>query len=306
MVSKKSKSTSKPIILSNSVQKHDVLLGRGKKRFKHPGNIAYRAFIESRISFYFEGGRIRKSGVVLEIIESIKKTGGRFLKDQKGAADWEEADLRVAREKVGHSIRDHCKSNISFDFQEDMKETFDETATFDDVLAYVQDNYKPIMAQISAGDHTSSNAKSPRFKKKQQEEYSSDEEDDDATPTIVLEDDDVSSISSAGSDADESDQEMEIEDVPRIPGRRESNLVCDAHRRRSSSYRASFVKNFLFKLNEETERLDQQKSLESLRDNADNFRLISIASIRDWIDVDECSQSSDDEWSAHLVSLASA
>jgi hypothetical protein len=118
-------------------------------------------------------------------------------------------------------------------------------------------------------------------------------------------DDGVSSISSGESGADESDQEMEIEDVPQIPGRRESHLSRGT-RRRSSAYRASFVKDFLFRLNEETERLAQQESLESLRDNADNFRLGSIASIRDWIDVETaCSEPSDDEWSEHLVSLAS-
>lgn len=298
-----------PVILSSSVKKHDVLLGRGKKRFKHPGNIAYRAFIESRIQYYFKGERTEKSGVVLEIIESIKSSGGRFLKSL--GADWQEADLRVAREKVGHSIRDHCKSNVSFNFQEDMKEIFDETASFNAVLAYVQNNSKSIVKQISAGDSAGSTttSKAPRSKKKQQqqEQCFSEESDveDDATPAIVEDDDDgASSISSGESGADEPDQEMEIEDVPQIPGRRESHVgrYC---RRRSSAYHASFVKDFLLKLNEETERLAQQQSLESQRDTADNFRLVSIASIHDWIDVEACSEPSDDEWSEHLVSLAS-
>lgn len=299
---KKSKTTTtKAAIPFESVQKHDVLLGRGKKRFKHAGNIAYRAFIESRISFYFEGDRTEKSGVVLEIINAIKKTGGRFLKN-KGTG-WEEADLRVSREKVGHSIRDHSKSNVSFEFQEDMKEIFDHNTSFDEVLTYVKDNYKRIATQISAGDTCNINAKSPASKKQQQHAESSSDEEYGATPAIV-EDDDVSSISCGESEADESDEEMKIQDVPRIPGRRESILNRDA-RRRSSAYRASFVKKFLFKLNEETERMAREESLESQRDNADNFRLVSIASIRDWIDVEDCSCSSDDEWSDHLVSLAS-
>jgi hypothetical protein len=294
----KNKSTcgSMSVIQLKDVKKHDVLLGRGKSRFKHPGNIAYRALIDSRLDFYFKGNRTEKGGVVLDIIKEIKGNGGRFLKTKE--TGWQEVDLRVAREKVGHSIRDTSKSTASFEFQDDVKDIFDENSKFEEIFAYVLDNYTVIVAQISKGEST----KKPSSKKTQKEIADNSDEEDTDDVTVSM-DDEISSISSAGSDVEE-DNEMEAEDVPQIPNQIESAFDKCSSRRRSSA-RASFVRDFISKLNEESSRLAYLDTLECQRNNADQFRLITIASIDDWIDLEASSEQSGDEWSVHLESLAS-
>ena len=60
---------------------------------------------------------MHKKTITIEIVESIHKSGGRFLKkvsnDESCNMDWEEVDFETARLKVSHSFRTMSKGNAS-------------------------------------------------------------------------------------------------------------------------------------------------------------------------------------------------
>lgn len=91
----------------DSICDADVLCGRGKTSFNHPGNKRFRDLITSSIPEYNKSdSRLAKSLVVHRICETIKDSGGRFLKAAGGSGKWQKLDDRACREKVGHAIRD--------------------------------------------------------------------------------------------------------------------------------------------------------------------------------------------------------
>lgn len=85
----------------------DVLCGRGKTSFNHPGNKRFRDLITAAIPEYNKSeSRLEKSLVVHSIVEKIRNPGGRFLKIDQTTGKWTELDDRASREKVGHAVRD--------------------------------------------------------------------------------------------------------------------------------------------------------------------------------------------------------
>ncbi|CAB9512994.1 expressed unknown protein [Seminavis robusta] len=91
----------------DTVHDADVLCGRGKSSFNHPGNKRFRDLITSSIQEYDRAdSRLEKSLVVHSIVEGIRSVGGRFLKTDQDTGKWTELDDRACREKVGHAIRD--------------------------------------------------------------------------------------------------------------------------------------------------------------------------------------------------------
>lgn len=290
------------IISKRGLKKDDILLGRGRCRFKNPGNIAYRAFIESRLPIYFKGNRKEKSRVVLDIITSIKEHGSRFLKS-KGSL-WQEADTNIIREKVGHSIRDAVRLNISFPYQERMRNIFDENSEYQEIVEYVMRNNHSIMTEIF-NEQKQKNAasipareRSPTPLNGNLSEVASDEgtilsvisdaenvvSDEDTVPSVIS-DDDTGSVE---------DNEVLYEyEMPKLKVGQ------------SSVIRSSFVSNFVSKLNKEAEEIADVHMIENRRAQADNFRIISLASIHDWVEFHSCLKHSDNEWSEHLSSLVS-
>jgi len=121
---------------------NDVLCGRGMgSRFTHPGNQRFRAFCAARLEEYTTAPRrAMKTRIVKEIVRQVHDNGGRFLvfgsnqhrggdsseetenedadkpkKNRKtskkkssvaNACCWYQATYEVAREKVGHTLRD--------------------------------------------------------------------------------------------------------------------------------------------------------------------------------------------------------
>lgn len=283
---KKTKKDS-PSIPKRSIKKDDILLGRGRCTFRNPGNVAYRALVESRLPVYFKANRKVKSLVVMEIINSINEHGSRFLKSR--GSSWQEADLNIVREKVGHSIRDAVRTNISFQYQETMRNIFDENSKYGEIFEYVMKNNNSIMSEMSKEEKK--RALTPILEKPTQkisESIASDSED--TAPSAISEEDD----GSVGT----------VEDNERKDGMPQ---LKSGH---FPMVRSSFVNRFVSTLTKEAAEIADEHLLENRRARADNFRIISLASIHDWVEFDTvefeaCWRHSDDEWSEHLVSLVS-
>ena len=82
---------------------NDVLLGRGKLIQEHTGNRRFRQIVENHREEYENTRALEKTLLASRIVEILKQSGGRFLK-QYGTC-WGEVDDDTARDKVGHSFR---------------------------------------------------------------------------------------------------------------------------------------------------------------------------------------------------------
>jgi len=100
--SEKSRDGVKRVILPNSL---DVLLGRGKPLQRHPGNIRYHHIVDSFHGQYEKAQKLEKTTLSKLIVEKIKNTGGRFMKQDE--IGWVEIDDEAARYKVSHTFRNH-------------------------------------------------------------------------------------------------------------------------------------------------------------------------------------------------------
>lgn len=101
---KKEDPTKVPI---DTPQDFDILLGRGKTSFNHVGNRRFRVFIGLHLRRYMDASsRMEKTLVVNGVVEAIQEAGGRFLKQDSKTEKWFQVTPKMAREKVGHALRD--------------------------------------------------------------------------------------------------------------------------------------------------------------------------------------------------------
>jgi hypothetical protein len=99
----------------NPPTKYDVLLGRGKFVQHHKGNIRLHTIIHSFITRYIRGDKRSKTQVSADILHLIRANGersGRFLKFSNRSKTWTEVEDSVARQKVGHAIRDYLRAPV--------------------------------------------------------------------------------------------------------------------------------------------------------------------------------------------------
>jgi hypothetical protein len=95
--------------------KYDVLLGRGKYVQHHKGNIRLHTIIQSYRSRYIHGDKRLKtqcSADILNLVQVNGKRSGRFLKFDNRTKTWTEVDDSIARQKVGHAIRDSLRAPV--------------------------------------------------------------------------------------------------------------------------------------------------------------------------------------------------
>lgn len=82
----------------------DVLLGRGRPFREYHGNIRFNQIISSYSTRYAETTeRLDKTKVAMDLLNSIKADGGRFL--QRVPTGWELVPDKVAREKISQALR---------------------------------------------------------------------------------------------------------------------------------------------------------------------------------------------------------
>jgi len=86
----------------------DVLLGRGVRLMKHPGNVRFREFIDGYKAEYDKAPRSNRRKVSMKVVSELKSEGVRFL--QKGESSiWVESDISEAVNKVQQLFRSRRK-----------------------------------------------------------------------------------------------------------------------------------------------------------------------------------------------------
>ena len=93
------------VIDDEGVHEKDVLCGRDRHIHSHPGNRCFRHLINTfRERYQNAKHREAKTAMTSEIVDTVKKYGGRFLK-QDPDGRWREVDQSYAHEKVSHALR---------------------------------------------------------------------------------------------------------------------------------------------------------------------------------------------------------
>ncbi|KAL7561247.1 hypothetical protein ACA910_004168, partial [Epithemia clementina (nom. ined.)] len=84
----------------------DVLLGRGKRASLWQGNLRYKKIIYSFLPAYEAATKnAEKTGITGEIVAAVKRSGGRFLKENARTGELSEVSDFTARLKVGQAMR---------------------------------------------------------------------------------------------------------------------------------------------------------------------------------------------------------
>lgn len=79
--------------------------------------------------------------MVVEVVESIFESGGRFLKQNGSSGDaWFVVDKKTAREKVGHSFRDaiKAKNGVTARLDEKPGSPISAKSSFSEILRYIE------------------------------------------------------------------------------------------------------------------------------------------------------------------------
>jgi hypothetical protein len=82
--------------------KRDVLLGRGKASYTHPGNRQFRNRVQQRADEYERADLPGKKRISTEIVLEITEAMGYFLKADEGG--WVEVSEQVAKKKVCKNV----------------------------------------------------------------------------------------------------------------------------------------------------------------------------------------------------------
>lgn len=91
---------------SHRLTGYDVLVGRHRLAFNHPGNRRFRVIVSMHLARYHQHpDRKQRSRLIAEIVETIEHAGGCFLKETK-SDQLEEISEKEKRNKVGHALRD--------------------------------------------------------------------------------------------------------------------------------------------------------------------------------------------------------
>ena len=79
----------------------DVLCGRGRTFFSHPGNRQFREIVGKSLGAYLDAPtRSQKSKIVKMIANEALEQGARFLKRESKSKSWYVAGVKVAQNKV--------------------------------------------------------------------------------------------------------------------------------------------------------------------------------------------------------------
>jgi hypothetical protein len=109
MCGESQQSLSLPPILLVDPQPPDVMLGRGRRYLRHPGNLRLLAVLDMhRVRYDHATNRKEKTLITNEIVQIMQTCGnqsGRFLRFDSSAKGWYEVDGDVARVKVGNALR---------------------------------------------------------------------------------------------------------------------------------------------------------------------------------------------------------
>ena len=86
----------------------DVIMGRGLRGRKSPGNQLLKLLLEERRDEYDSSSRVQKAAIVKEIYTIMHRKGCRFLAPtsvDKADFNWIEVTEEAARDRIGHGFR---------------------------------------------------------------------------------------------------------------------------------------------------------------------------------------------------------
>ena len=109
---------------------YDVVCGRGKGSYNRPGNKKFRALVATYIPQYMNArSKVDKSMILNSIIDKVRSftnpdTGrpAQFVKFSKKEGGWTEIGDDLAREKVGHAMREAIAANDTGSAKQAIKE----------------------------------------------------------------------------------------------------------------------------------------------------------------------------------------
>lgn len=87
----------------------DVLCGRGRKCFDHPGNVKFRSLVISMLPAYNKAvAKLEKSYILSDVVEQVRKNSGvgGFIRKDPDSGRWYEVGDFLAREKTSQAFRD--------------------------------------------------------------------------------------------------------------------------------------------------------------------------------------------------------
>lgn len=93
-----------------TLNKHDVIFGRGRGYQNHPGNLRMRTIIDKYKHHYHDLKRQGKRDMVEQVYKEIVEGGARFLKKLDDEDEWVKVDVPIALQKVSHTLRCRKKS----------------------------------------------------------------------------------------------------------------------------------------------------------------------------------------------------
>jgi hypothetical protein len=91
-------------------ESYDILLGHG--RLCHPGNIHLQMLIDSQKDNYYRGVKKYKVKVIDDILKTILRSGGRFLKLEPESVEWKEIGFLEARKKVAKGFHNAKRKSM--------------------------------------------------------------------------------------------------------------------------------------------------------------------------------------------------
>lgn len=100
------KDTSDKPIFSSSINKNDVLFGRGERTRVHPGNVHFRDMISKAVAQYKTSTTKQKTALSNGIVVAIHSKGGRFLTPLNDTGLWVEVKGTRIRKKTSQALRD--------------------------------------------------------------------------------------------------------------------------------------------------------------------------------------------------------
>ncbi|KAI2505495.1 adenylyl/guanylyl cyclase [Fragilaria crotonensis] len=130
---------------------YDVVCGKGKTCFLHPGNRRFRKLVAKFLDRYSEATtKLEKSAIVSSIIQTVRSQSpdGGFIKLDPATGMWQEVGDHLAREKVGQTIRDALHSNYKSSTKAKKERRQAEQAKADDSMTIISSSHFQISSKI--------------------------------------------------------------------------------------------------------------------------------------------------------------
>jgi hypothetical protein len=99
-----------PITLIDAPSDNDIIAGRGRGAWLHPGNKKMKRVIEAKLEQYDRATRKKeKIDIINEIHHTMIDRGARYLQQRKDGNQWYEIGKAEAREKTAQAVRGFFK-----------------------------------------------------------------------------------------------------------------------------------------------------------------------------------------------------